>query len=141
MRISIYAGSVKFEHGTLCAVCYLPVREDSCQVLAVSELGMCPPELCDPSLRLRLNKSGSLHSSDVSEIGFNPSLFDRPTGKYGIRSSYGTHLPTNPPDLLTCFLLRGENAFSQQHDPILNCVSATDRNIGRLSILPKRNHI
>lgn len=122
--------------------CLLSTSEG--RLLPVFELGMCPPELCDPSFRLRwiqLNKSGSLHSSDTSEMGFNPSLFDHPTGKCRKRFSSGTHLPTKPPDLLTCFLLRGESAFSQQHDPILNCVSATDRNIGRLSILPKRNHI
>lgn len=141
MRISIYPGSIKFEHGALCAVCYLLVKKDSFQILAVFELGKASRTQCDPPLHLRLNKSDSLQLSDISEMVFNPTLFDRPTGKYGERSSCGTHLLTNPPDLLTCFLRREENYFSRQHDPILNSVSATDRHIGRLSILPKRNHV
>lgn len=83
MSISIYRGSIKFAHGTLCAVCCLPVKEDFCQVLAVFELGISSRAQCDPSLHLRLNKSGFLQSSDISEVVFNPSLFDCPTGKYG----------------------------------------------------------
>lgn len=83
MSTSIYCGSIKFAHGTLCAVCCLPVKADSCQVLAVFELEMSSRAQCDPSLHLRLNKSGSLQSSDISEMVFNLSLFDCSTGKYG----------------------------------------------------------
>lgn len=121
MRIAVYRGSIKFEHKILCAVCYL--LHSLLLGLAVFELGMSSRAQCDPSLHLRLNKSDSLQSSDISEVVFNPSLFDRPTGKYGKRSSFGTCLPTNPPDLLTCFLLRGENYFSQQRDHLKMCIS------------------
>lgn len=85
---------------------------------------------CDPSLHLRMNNL-ILHSHQIFlRCVFKHTLLGHSTGKKAKSLSCGTLLHTSPTDLLTCFLLRGANHFSQQHNPILSCVSAADGNIG-----------
>lgn len=72
---------------------------------------------------------------------FNPTLLDHSTGKKGKRPLGGTQVPASPPDLQISFHLRGENGFSQQGNPVYDCISAASRNINRLSILPEMNSI
>lgn len=140
MSISVYPCFIKLEHGAYVLFSIYQSRK-TCQVLAVFYLGMTSRVQRGPSLHLRLNNLILQRHQIFLRCVFKHTLLDHSTGKEAKRPSHGTHLHTSPPDLLTCFLLRGAHNFSQQHNPILSCVSAVYGKIGRPSIFPKRNFI